>query len=48
VSARCHWADSIGRDKVLAKPKAFEATMGDAWKPVPLLETLASEGKDLK
>jgi len=43
-----HWADSIGLDKVLAKLKEFEATMGDVWKPSLLLEKLASEGKGFK
>ncbi len=42
------WADSIGLDKVLAKIKAFEATMGEVWKPAALLEQLASEGKGFK
>ncbi|HEY0300905.1 MAG TPA: 3-hydroxyacyl-CoA dehydrogenase family protein, partial [Rhizomicrobium sp.] len=40
-----HYADSIGLDKVLAKLKEFQATMGDAFKPAALLETLAAEGK---
>ena len=32
------YADLIGPDKVLAKLKEFEATMGDDFKPAPLLE----------
>jgi 3-hydroxyacyl-CoA dehydrogenase len=40
-----HYGDQIGLDKVLAKMKAFQATMGDAFKPAPLLEKLAAEGK---
>jgi 3-hydroxyacyl-CoA dehydrogenase len=40
-----HYADHIGLDKVLAKLKAFQATMGDAFKPAALLEKLAAEGK---
>ncbi|MEI9995444.1 MAG: 3-hydroxyacyl-CoA dehydrogenase NAD-binding domain-containing protein [Rhizomicrobium sp.] len=40
-----HYADSIGLDKVLAKLKEFQATMGDTFKPAALLETLAAEGK---
>jgi len=40
-----HFADSIGLDKVLAKLKEFQATMGDAFKPAALLEKLAAEGK---
>jgi len=40
-----HYGDQIGLDKVLAKMKAFEATMGEAFKPAPLLEKLVAEGK---
>ncbi len=40
-----HYADQIGLDKVLAKLKEFQATMGDAFKPAALLEKLAAEGK---
>ena len=40
-----HYADFIGLDKVLAKMKEFQATMGDAFKPSALLEKLADEGK---
>jgi 3-hydroxyacyl-CoA dehydrogenase len=40
-----HYADQIGLAKVLARMKAFQATMGDAFKPAPLLEKLAAEGK---
>ncbi len=39
------YGDHIGLDKVLAKMKAFEASMGDQFKPAPLLEQLAAEGK---
>jgi 3-hydroxyacyl-CoA dehydrogenase len=39
------YADLIGLDKVVAKLKEFEATMGEAFKPAPLLEKLAKEGK---
>ncbi len=40
------WADQIGLDKVLAKIKQFhEDTGSDDWKPSPLLEKLANEGK---
>jgi 3-hydroxyacyl-CoA dehydrogenase len=39
------YADLIGPDKVLATMKKFEATMGDDFKPAPLLETLAAEKK---
>ncbi|HEY0104447.1 MAG TPA: 3-hydroxyacyl-CoA dehydrogenase NAD-binding domain-containing protein [Rhizomicrobium sp.] len=40
-----HYADQIGLGTVLAKMKAFQATMGEAFKPSALLERLASEGK---
>ncbi|HEY4940075.1 MAG TPA: 3-hydroxyacyl-CoA dehydrogenase NAD-binding domain-containing protein [Rhizomicrobium sp.] len=40
-----HYGDQVGLDKVLAKMKEFQATMGDAFKPAPLLEKLAAEGK---
>jgi 3-hydroxyacyl-CoA dehydrogenase len=39
------YADLIGADKVLAKLKEFEATMGPDFKPAPLLEKLVAEGK---
>jgi len=37
------YADLIGPDKVLAKLREFEATMGDDFKPAPLLESVAAE-----
>jgi 3-hydroxyacyl-CoA dehydrogenase len=37
------YADLVGPDKVLAKLKEFEATMGPDFTPAPLLENLASE-----
>jgi 3-hydroxyacyl-CoA dehydrogenase len=40
-----HYADYVGLDKVLAKMKEFQAKMGDQFKPAPLLEKLAAEGK---
>jgi 3-hydroxyacyl-CoA dehydrogenase len=40
-----HYGDAIGLDKVLAKMKEFQATMGDAFKPAPLLEKLVAEKK---
>src|SRR5579872_4142162 len=40
-----HYGDAIGLDKVLAKMKEFQATMGDVFKPAPLLEKLVAEGK---
>jgi 3-hydroxyacyl-CoA dehydrogenase len=39
------YGDHVGLPKVLEKMKAFEAQMGDAFKPAPLLETLVAEGK---
>ncbi|MGI8841435.1 MAG: 3-hydroxyacyl-CoA dehydrogenase NAD-binding domain-containing protein [Caulobacteraceae bacterium] len=39
------FGDQIGLDKVLAKMKAFQAQMGDAFKPSALLERLVAEGK---
>ncbi|HEY3888015.1 MAG TPA: 3-hydroxyacyl-CoA dehydrogenase NAD-binding domain-containing protein, partial [Caulobacteraceae bacterium] len=40
-----YYGDQLGADKVLAKMKEFQATMGDAFKPAPLLEKLAAAGK---
>ena len=37
------YADLIGPDKVLAKLREFEATMGDDFKPAPLVESVAAE-----
>ena len=45
------YGDQVGLDKVLAKMKEFQATMGDQFKPSALLEKLVAEGKkfsDLK
>jgi 3-hydroxyacyl-CoA dehydrogenase len=45
------YGDQVGLDKVLAKMKDFQATMGDQFKPAALLEKLVAEGKrfqDLK
>ena len=41
------YCDLIGPEKVLAKLKEFEATMGDDFKPAPLLERIVAEGKRL-
>ena len=46
-----HYGDQIGPEKVLAKMKEFQATMGDQFKPSALLEKLVADGKkfsDLK
>jgi 3-hydroxyacyl-CoA dehydrogenase len=40
-----YYGDQIGPDKVLAKMKEFQATMGDQFKPSPLLEKVVAEGK---
>ncbi len=40
-----YYGDRIGPDKVLAKMQAFQAAMGEAFKPAALLEKLVSEGK---
>jgi 3-hydroxyacyl-CoA dehydrogenase len=40
-----YYGDQIGAAKVLAKLKEFQATMGDQFKPAPLLEKIVAEGK---
>jgi 3-hydroxyacyl-CoA dehydrogenase len=42
------YADLVGPEKVLAKMKNFEATMGEDFKPAPLLEKMAAEKKQLQ
>uniref|UniRef100_UPI0025EF7E60 3-hydroxyacyl-CoA dehydrogenase n=1 Tax=Phenylobacterium sp. TaxID=1871053 RepID=UPI0025EF7E60 len=42
-----HYGDQIGADKVLAKMKEFQGTMGDDFKPSAALETLVADGKKL-
>ncbi len=39
------YGDHVGLPKVLEKMKAFEAQMGETYKPAALLEKLAAEGK---
>ncbi|MEO8812299.1 MAG: 3-hydroxyacyl-CoA dehydrogenase NAD-binding domain-containing protein, partial [Caulobacteraceae bacterium] len=39
------WGDRVGLDKVLGKMREYEATMGEAYKPAPLLEKLVADGK---
>jgi len=39
------YGDHVGLPKVLAKMQAFEAQMGEAFKPAPLLEKLVAEGR---
>jgi 3-hydroxyacyl-CoA dehydrogenase len=42
------WADMVGLDKILETLKKFQSQFGDDWKPSPLLEKLAKEGKGFK
>ncbi|WP_407525662.1 3-hydroxyacyl-CoA dehydrogenase NAD-binding domain-containing protein [Methylobacterium oryzisoli] len=42
------WADGIGLPTVLERLRAYEAEYGDAFRPSPLLERLAAEGKGFK
>jgi len=42
------WADTVGLDKVLAALKAYQASMGDEFKPAALLEKLVAEGRGFK
>ena len=42
------YGDQVGLPKILAKMKEFQATMGDQFKPAPLLEKLVAEGKGFK
>lgn len=39
------YADSVGLDRVLATIRELHARCGDWWKPAPLLEKLAAEGR---
>ena len=39
------YADLIGPDEVLAKLREFEATMGEDFKPAPLLQSVVAEKK---
>ena len=39
------YGDLVGPEKVLAKMKEFQATMGDQFKPAALLEKVVAEGK---
>ena len=40
-----YWAGLVGLDVILARLRALEAQHGDEFKPAPLLERLAAEGK---
>jgi 3-hydroxyacyl-CoA dehydrogenase len=39
------YADTIGLETVLARIREYHERVGDYWKPAPLLEKLASEGR---
>ena len=39
------YADSLGLDKVYARISEFHKNYGAWWKPAPLLEKLAKEGR---
>ena len=39
------YADTIGLDKVYADVKRYHETHGYFWRPAPLLEKLAREGR---
>jgi 3-hydroxyacyl-CoA dehydrogenase len=39
------YGETVGLDKVLAKMKEFEATLGPDFKPSALLEKLVAEGR---
>ena len=38
-------ADTVGLDKVLESVRRYHSAHGEFWKPAPLLERLAAEGK---
>ncbi|HKR88995.1 MAG TPA: 3-hydroxyacyl-CoA dehydrogenase NAD-binding domain-containing protein [Phenylobacterium sp.] len=42
-----YYADQLGLEKVVARLREFEARYGPQYKPAPLLERLAAEGKKL-
>lgn len=39
------WADQQGLDNIYQDIEKFREEYGDFWKPAPLLEKLAKEGK---
>ena len=45
VGGPMFYADTVGLPTVLARVKQYRDQFGDYWKPAPLLETLAAEGK---
>jgi 3-hydroxyacyl-CoA dehydrogenase len=45
VGGPMFYADTVGLPTVLARVKKYREQFGDYWKPAPLLEKLAAEGK---
>ena len=45
VGGPMFYADAVGLPTVLARVKQYREQFGDYWKPAPLLEKLAAEGK---
>jgi 3-hydroxyacyl-CoA dehydrogenase len=45
VGGPMFYADSVGLPIILARVKEYREQFGDYWKPAPLLEKLAAEGK---
>ena len=39
------YADTVGLPTVLARVKTYREQFGDYWRPAPLLERLANEGR---
>jgi 3-hydroxyacyl-CoA dehydrogenase len=39
------YADTVGLRTVLARVKEYRQQFGEYWRPAPLLEKLASEGR---
>ena len=39
------WGDQVGLPKILGAMKQYQAQMGEAYKPAPLLEKLVADGK---
>jgi 3-hydroxyacyl-CoA dehydrogenase len=39
------YADTVGLTTVLARVNAYRRQLGDYWRPSPLLEKLATEGR---
>jgi 3-hydroxyacyl-CoA dehydrogenase len=41
------WADHLGLTTVLDRLRSYESTLGEQWKPAPLIERLVADGKGL-